>query len=209
MNRKTGIFDIAFVIVLEENPPNANFSIKDLPSASKIDVIARCLLNLFPNTIEGINITFYGLFSKSSIRYFTIHNLPDTNHEYDEIEIASLIKESLNSEIGDKASDKALIKWAHQDDFQSFIQLITKKYNSTFYLHEEGILFDHIDPISLTTNSCCFILGGRQDISQKHEKIIDEFNIQHISLGLKSYLASFCLTSILYKFEKFQKDYMK
>ena len=41
---------ILFVVILEEEPPKADFSLKNLPGESKIDVIARNILNLFPKS---------------------------------------------------------------------------------------------------------------------------------------------------------------
>ena len=48
---------ILFVVILEEEPPRLDFSLKNLPGESKIDVIARNILNLFPRSNSQLKVS--------------------------------------------------------------------------------------------------------------------------------------------------------
>ena len=55
-------------------------------------------------------------------------------------------------------------------------------------------------------NSNCFIFGGRHDISAEIEKLVDSIATAKISLGKRSYLASTCITFVLFELEKLEKN---
>ena len=189
---------LTIIQIMEEKPPSKNFSLKDLPGASKIDVVSRCILSIFPNNIEQLDISFQAIFSKTDIHVLTVNELPLIDETYDEISVASMIKEAIQN----TESSNGDISWASVVDFQQYIFSVVSNHQATYYLHENGQSIEEIKDVLLQEESLCFIIGGRHDISQEHEKILDSFGAQQISLGKKIYLASTCITSILFELEK-------
>ncbi|MHA1739743.1 MAG: hypothetical protein ACTSXA_12240 [Candidatus Heimdallarchaeota archaeon] len=192
--------NLSFLVVIENEPPQQNFSLKDLPSASKIDVIARNILALFPNQTANLNITYYAFFTQKTPKVLVVKNLVIDDSNSDEIFIASKIRDAL--EITSSGENDNQMTWISVLDFQSFIETISAKNDVLFYLKEDGSNYVNHLTKSLLEKKTIFILGGRRDISDIHEEILHSFNIKKISLGKKAYLASQCLSLITYEFEK-------
>ncbi len=198
---------ITFLLVLEENTPDANFSLKNLPGTSKIDVVSRNILATFPSFID-YNVEYIVLFSKNNPKTLTVSNLVNRINPYDEIEIASLIKESLNTNRDANLSpDPSLqyFKWQNVNDLHIFFNNLKETYESIFYLHESGEPFAYILPKIQTTGSSLFIFGGRHDISDNIEKMVQKISTSRVSLGSRSYLASSCITYVLFELKKLEK----
>ena len=85
---------MTFLLVLEEEIPQMTFSLKNLPGSSKIDVVARNILATFPS-YNNFDVNYIVLFTKNNPVTLTVRNLTEREKSYDEIEVASLIKESL------------------------------------------------------------------------------------------------------------------
>jgi len=199
---------ITFLLVLEEKVPDVNFSLKNLPGSSKIDVVARNILATFP-CISDFNVEYIAFFSKNNPASLTVTNLVSRQKPYDEIEIASLIKESLKKNECPNSSNKSALehfKWQSYKDANIFFKEIKEIYESIFYLQENGEPFDDIIPKLQTTDSCLFIFGGRHDISEGIEKIVYNIATSRVSLGSRSYLASTCITYVLFELEKLEKN---
>lgn len=203
---------VTFLLVLEEEIPQVTFSLKNLPGSSKIDVVARNILATFP-VISNFDVNYIVLFTKNNPATLTVTNLAERDKPYDEIEVASLIKESLQKFL--KQQDKTnncvdpslqFFSWQHLKDIKSLFKQIKKDYESVFYLHENGQPFKDIIRNKQIVNSCCFIFGGRHDISTEIEKIVDSITTAQISLGKRSYLASTCITFVLFELEKLEKN---
>ena len=192
--------NLSFLVVIENEPPQQNFSLKDLPSASKIDVIARNILALFPNQTDNLNITYYAFFTQKTPKVLVVKNLIVDEGNLDEIFIASKIRDAL--EIISSGENGDQMTWISVLDFQSFIETISAKNDVLFYLKEDGSNYVNHLTKSLLKKKTIFILGGRRDISDMHEEILQSFNIEKISLGVKAYLASQCLSLIKFEFEK-------
>ncbi|NHJ04437.1 MAG: hypothetical protein EAX90_06410 [Candidatus Heimdallarchaeota archaeon] len=198
--------EIIFLVIMEAKPPNRDFSLKDLPSASKIDVVARNILTLFPNRNYDLKITYYALFSNENPHILKVTELCSKNSLYDEIEIASILKEKMHIPLDTFSSDSYQqvngIKWFQKANLETFLKIISKNETKIFYLHESGKSYRNFLETFEVNKNFLFILGGREDISEENEKIIDEFKIQRINLGNISYLASTCLLKIVFEFEK-------
>ncbi len=203
---------VTFLLVLEEEIPQVTFSLKNLPGSSKIDVVARNILATFPSN-NNFAVNYIVLFTKNNPATLTVTNLAEREKPYDEIEVASLIKESL--QINLKQQDKTnncvdpslqFFSWQHLKDVKSLFNQIKNANESVFYLHENGQPFNDIIQNIQIINSCCFIFGGRHDISVEIEEIVDSITTTQISLGKRSYLASTCITFVLFELEKLEKN---
>ena len=195
---------ILFSIIIEDKSPISNFSLKNLPE-SKMDLVARCLLTIFPKYTQKIEPYFNTFFSKDKV-LLEVFDLAERNLPYDELEIASMVMAKINtlaeSEIQSSASEDEKITWRKEENFQAYLTSLKRKYGAIYYLHENGIpLSKTINEMKLQ-NSICFILGGRKDISSENESIIDNFGIKRISLGNTSYLSSTSIIFTLYELEK-------
>ncbi|HUU78957.1 MAG TPA: hypothetical protein VMX55_11465 [candidate division Zixibacteria bacterium] len=197
---------INFLVIIEAKPPIRDFSLKDLPGASKIDVVARNILTLFPNRNKDLKITYYALFSKENPHILKVKELCSKISLYDEIEIASLLKEKIQTPMDtftiDSYQQKNDINWFQNTNLETFLKIIPKDETNIYYLHERGKSYENFLETFETNKNFLFILGGRHDVSEENEKIINEFNIQRINLGKISYLASTCLLKIVFEFEK-------
>ncbi len=203
---------VTFLLVLEEEIPQVTFSLKNLPGSSKLDVVARNILATFP-LISNFDVNYIVLFTKNNPAALTVTNLAIREKPYDEIEVASLIKESL--QIFLKQQDKTnncvdpslqFFSWQHLKDVKSLFNQIKNDYESVFYLQENGQPFNDIIENLQIVNSCCFIFGGRHDISTEIEKIVDGITTAQISLGKRSYLASTCITFVLFELKLLEKN---
>jgi len=203
---------VTFLLVLEEEIPQVTFSLKNLPGSSKIDVVARNILATFP-LISNFDVNYIVIFTKNNPATLTVTNLAEKENPYDEIEVASLIKKSLQIFLKqrDETSnydDPSLqfFSWQHLKDVKLIFNRIKNDYKSVFYLHESGQPFSNIIQNIQIVNSCCFIFGGRHDISAKIEEIVDSITTTQISLGKRSYLASTCIAFVLFELEKLEKN---
>ena len=194
--------NISFIVVVEEEPPQRNFSLKDLPSASKIDVIARNILALFPNQTPNLNITYYAFFTQKSPKALMVRNLVLHDISMDEIFIASKIRDALESLTIEENNREDQLAWISHVDFQTFLEKIANDNDLLFYLKEDGDSFSTKITRDVLGKKIVFLLGGRRDISAIHEKVLLSFDLEKISLGEKAYLASQCLTLIKYEIEK-------
>jgi tRNA pseudouridine-54 N-methylase len=203
---------VTLLLVLEEELPDINFSLKNLRGSSKIDVVARNILATFPS-FSNLEVNYIVLFTKNKPAALIVTGLIEREKLYDEIEIAALIRKSLQNSINHDAkanpSEELSIQffsWQHLKNIQSFLTQIKKTNEHVFYLHEKGQAFKEIKQDILTSNSSCFIFGGRHDISEEMEKAVLEVTSAQVSLGERSYLASTCIVFVLFELEKLEKN---
>ena len=197
---------IVFIVVMESPPPEKNFSLKNLPGSSKIDVVSRNILTLFPNTMELLDLTYIAYFSKNDPTFLLINNLNIRDIPYDEIEIASILKEQLQLPLEDYMPEKIqnadISNWYKIDNLESLLNQYINENFEGYFLQETGEHYGkHLEHFS-KGNLFLFVLGGRNDISEENEAIIRRKDFIPISLGEKSYLASTCLLKIISEFRK-------
>ena len=197
---------ILFAVILEEEPPKTNFSLKNLPGESKIDVIARNILTLYPRSNLKSSVTYYAIFTKNSPMVLQVNGLTIREEWYDEIETAALIRDSIvipaekfNVE---SINSKNEFQWYNLNNFQHFFEVITALQYSLIYLHELGEPIDTSLKLKGTKENLAYILGGRQDISPEHEQYLETIQVKKVNLGDKSYLASTCILKIIYEIDK-------
>ncbi len=201
---------ILFAVILEEEPPKINFSLKNLPGESKIDVISRNVLTLFPRSDLKSSVTYYAIFAKNSPMVLQVNGLTVREEWYDEIEIASFIREALERPVEtfdvDSINTKNELQWYSLNNFQHFFEVITELQYNLIYLHELGEPLETSLKLKGTKENLAFILGGRQDISTEHEQYLEMIQVKKINLGEKSYLASTCILKILYEIDKVDEE---
>lgn len=195
-----------FIVVLEEPPPKIDFSLKDLPSSSKIDVVARNLQVIFPLKINEHLFRYIALFTKTEPMIFATAPLLKPSEFLDEIEIASIIKKGLKQpklpftvELLEKQEG---FMFYTLSTFDFFLKECLKNEGKLIYLKEDGVAYNQVLINLDQTSPLFFILGGRRDISEEHEITIKTHVYQTISLGDISYLASTCILKIIYELTK-------
>ncbi|MHA1220688.1 MAG: hypothetical protein ACTSQB_03035 [Candidatus Heimdallarchaeota archaeon] len=195
---------ILFILVMEENLPPQNFSLKNLRGSAKIDVVARTILSILPNYTNDIDLELHVIFAKTEPYLLTILDLPKRATHYDELEIAAMIRQPLNDfyDNGKLSATGDQISWQKLNNLTDYFKHIIVENYSLYYLHEQGTDFEHFSEKFATEESSCFILGGRHDISEEHEQLVLALNALKISLGKHSYLASTCTTFILFEIGK-------
>lgn len=195
---------VHFLLIVEEAPPTPNFSLKNLPAASKIDVVARVILALYPKYTQLIDPSLDVVFTHNDPHLLHIKGFNNTTH-YDEISIAAEIRELINSE-NSLLNNNKLINlqaiWLSLRNLDLYLEKTFHNYDCLYYLHETGEpISDKLSQIK-KCDSIIFVLGGRQDISSENENKLLNLGMNKISLGEKAYLASSCVTKIIFSLEK-------
>ncbi|MBD3189920.1 MAG: hypothetical protein GF308_04725 [Candidatus Heimdallarchaeota archaeon] len=202
---------ISFLLIMETEPPPLNFSLKNLPGASKIDVVARCILATFPEREDYfIPRHFSAIFTKGQPTALEVGKKKSKTINYDEIAIAAQIKEAitLKKDVIKHSSEiileerKGTICWFQIIDLANYLQKLRGERKQFIYLHEGGDPFKEELPKLITDLNITFILGGREDLANEREKTLKKFGVKKLSLGTKSYLASTCISKVIYEFEK-------
>ena len=131
---------IIFVVVLEEQPPHLNFSLKNLPGESKIDVVARNILNIYPRIDRNISVIYYALFIKTNAMALQVKNLLPRKEPYDEIEVASYIRDALQNPVDilqlEDQKNCADFCWYTLTSFQRLLEELSATDYDSYYLHE-------------------------------------------------------------------------
>ena len=201
---------VLFVVVLEEQPPQQNFSLKNLPGESKIDVVARNILNIYPRLDTNISVTYYAVFTKVNAMALQVKHLLLRDEPYDEIEIASFIRDALQNPIDnlqlDALNNCEDFCWYNLGNFQLFLEELVAKGYSIYYLHEDGKSIDGYRQEIGCAEKISFVLGGRQDISIEHEEMITKLSNKKVNLGEKSYLASSCILKTIFEIDKIHEE---
>jgi tRNA pseudouridine-54 N-methylase len=196
---------VHFLLILEEVPPASNFSLKNLQAASKIDVVARVILALYPRFTKKIDATLDVLFTRDDSYLLKVKGIKDIESHIDEISIAADIRTLIGLE-NSKTDYENLInlqaEWLSIENLESYLKKSFSNFDGIFYLHETGEPIQEQFNQIKKSNSFIFILGGRQDISKKREEIILNLGGMKINIGKKPYLASSCLTKIIFLLEK-------
>lgn len=189
---------ILFILVMEEKLPDSNFSLKNLRGSSKIDVVSRAILSIFPNSYMNLEPKLHVIFTKDNPICLEISAI-EFKEDLDEITIAAQIKALLKSE---SLHDGFIMNLTEIVSLEHYLKSIKSTYSDLIYLHEDGENLDNYFTKIGNTENYCFILGGRQDIEPENELLLERIGIIKVNLGTQSYLASTCLILILYEFSK-------
>jgi tRNA pseudouridine-54 N-methylase len=205
-----------FLIILEQKSPTNDFSLKDLPKAGQIDLVSRVILASFAEMFSQLPLVVDFFFhSEDESILLEINRLPKLDQEHiihDEISIAAAIRKAFKKPevefselISNNKNQTAVpaISWSPIDSLSKLLKTIQEwdLSHKFLYLHEQGQPFEQL----LIKNQCfsnyqsiTFILGGRKDPSRQHHKQLEAITDYNVSLGKYSYLASSCITKVLY-----------
>jgi len=191
--------DVLFLLVLEEPPPSSTFSLKNLPGMSKIDVVSRLVLSLFPSFTTWSCPWLQVIFTKEQPHLLEVKALPERDMPFDEVEVAALIRATIKAE---KLPTGCDFSWRELSSFEQHLQTLTKQGFQLSHLTETGSPLETFLPLLQDKSRFCFLLGGRYDLSEEHTTQLASFGAKKLTLGGKSYLASTCTTYLVYALEK-------
>lgn len=194
-----------FIVIFEEPPPAKGFSLKNLPGASKIDVVCRNLLTLFSKKKFDYYINYFAVFTKKQPAVFIAKELPLKAEPYDEIAVASHIQEARQKEMQKfdlKTPPEQAFAFTTINDFTSFIDEILKGPGVGLYLTEVGKHYTEVFDTIIQQKTISIFLGGRKDISEEHEQELLANELIQVSLGPEAYLATSCILKTLFELEK-------
>jgi tRNA pseudouridine-54 N-methylase len=196
---------ITFTVILEEKQPSDDFSLKNLPGESKLDVACRNILAVFwrePRITPTIDIVFA---KQEPVTIATVQQLADEFAQQDEISMAAKLRPSLQ-ELARKPAEEQYkrphpeksIGWWLVKSFEEYLEIKIAVHEQSYYLHESG------QPITKqladsTAASYLFLLGGRKDLSEEHERLVLAKKVIPVTLGPKVYLASTCISAVQYE----------
>ncbi|MDF1538074.1 MAG: hypothetical protein P1Q69_04145 [Candidatus Thorarchaeota archaeon] len=196
MTAPTGI---RFIGIFMGIPSDGKFTLKDLPGTGKrVDVLCRSLAACFdwaPETIQSDILEFVAVLSPD--RMLIVKKPPDCAYK-GETWWAEVVKSSLTGAPPDFVEDKVI-------SLDQYLQEILNEDRLYLYVLEEvGI---PLSSISVTTKDSqySFMLGNHLGFDEPTHEIIQNLEIQPISLGQLSYLGSHCVASVISHFERMVK----
>ncbi len=186
---------LRFVQLLPHVSPKGDFLLKDLPGSGKrVDILCRDLAACFswgPISWPKSDLEMIAVIANTKILTFRD---PQNQIPRGEVEWASVIRESLREKPPNYID-------VSEGTLEDVIKRLNQNRSSRLWvLDEQGdILFDNETVYPITHNS--FMLGDHRGFDSQSESIIDQYNIQRLSLGKKSYLSSHCVATIISAFE--------
>jgi len=183
-------------ILFAHKAVTSDFSLNDLPSAGRMDLVCRCISSaLFISEAirkdTSIHVVLNGPPSPpKTISFFgnEIRNLYP-----DERTIASFIKNALRKKLNLKGKEEILVFPGLKISRKSFEDLIKeRKEKHLIYLHKDGKDFREFK----FKENPVMILGDQKGLDKKLEKFLDRFKAEKVSLGKVEYLASSCISII-------------
>lgn len=187
-----------FIHVFSSIPAKPDFHLKDLPgSGNRIDILCRGLAACFdwaPELIRKENIQYYAVLSDEITLKFAY--TPDCIGR-GETWWASIIQQVLQGENVDFCHK---MDWDLEKTMKSTIQ---EGFN-LYVLDENGIPLDNaLQQSNSSQNS--FMLGDHRGFALDAQELLDEMDVQQVSLGEKSYLGSHCVAQVVSNHERISK----
>jgi tRNA (pseudouridine54-N1)-methyltransferase len=163
--------------------PTADFRIDDLPSAGRIDLVCRCLINcMFVSEKLRDDVVFHISLGGPPDPPKLLTVIPSELKSIypDEKTIALKIRDALIGSV-----EGMVVK---KQSFESFVKE-RGRIKQLIYLHKKG---EDIREVELKDS--LFIVGDHKGIPKKTEKLLERLGAKKISLGPVTYLSSQCIT---------------
>ena len=190
----TDFTGLRFIGIFPNIPLDGKFILKDLPGTGKrIDVLCRSLSACYDwaSRRSEFEIEFDVILSHSLLLRFT---QPKDVFMRGETWWASSIREAL---IGNPPDFIAI----EEISVEEFLQRTINQISNTYVLEEDGEQLD----IVLETSSApqySFMFGNHRGFDERTLQIIQDLEIQKVSLGKRSYLGSHCVAAVISHFER-------
>ncbi len=175
-----------------------SINLRDLPSAGRIDIVARCINSAFwlSNDIRR-NVFFHTI----------LHGEPDPpvyirfegeklrKVSPDERNIAIFIIKAIER-ASDEEKESTPGIFVSKKDFKKFVE---ENRDKEYYLMDEK--GENIEKIEIGRKPL-FFLGDNKGLSEEEREILHKYGAIDISIGKKSYLSSHCITVINWFLDK-------
>jgi tRNA pseudouridine-54 N-methylase len=193
----TDFTGLRFIGIFPSIPLDGKFILKDLPGTGKrVDVLCRSLAACYDwASIKGeLEIEFYAIFSHSLLLKF---RKPKDVSMKGETWWASSIRESLKGNPPDFVSIEEIT-------LEEFLRTATTQIPDTYVLEEDG---EQLDAILNTASApqYSFMFGDHRGFDERTLQIIEDLEIQKVSLGNRSYLGSHCVAAVISHFERIRE----
>ena len=189
---------LSFIHVFSITPAKPDFHLKDLPGSGKrIDILCRGLAACFdwaPELIRKENIEYCAVLSDEITLKFAY--TPDCIGR-GETWWASIIQQVLQGQNVDFCHK---MDW----DLETTMKSIIEEGFNLYVLDESGIPLDNALRQSDSSQNS-FMLGDHRGFALDAQELLDEMNLQQVSLGEKSYLGSHCVAQAISKYERISK----
>ena len=194
MTKPTGL--LRFILVLPQSSTDGKFILRDLPGSGKrIDILCRGLAACFdwgPFTWPKTQLELTAIIGNEII--LTFRHSGD-NHVKGEPQWGSIIRDTLKGHL----SDSVIIKHSSLQDF--IAELLESAGARLWVLQEDGMPISRCIGKDQALQSS-FILGDHRGFDSGTQRVIDNCNIQSVSLGADSYLSSHCIAAVISEFER-------
>jgi len=184
-------------ILFTHKAVTSDFSLNDLPSAGRMDLVCRCISSaLFISEAirkdTSIHVVLNG--PPSPPKTVSFFGSEVRNLYPDERTIASFIKIALRKSFKLKGKEEIQIFPGLKISRKSFEDLIKEREGKSqlIYLHKDGKDFREFE----FKENLTIVLGDQKGLDKKAEKFLERFKAEKVSLGKVEYLASSCISII-------------
>ncbi|MHA1882528.1 MAG: hypothetical protein ACTSUO_05730 [Candidatus Thorarchaeota archaeon] len=186
---------LRFIQLLPNISNKADFILKDLPGSGKrIDVLCRCLSACFdwgPTIWSKSELEFIAVIGKNSV--LRIRN--PQSQGMTEIWWATMLKNALRGE------PPEFIKVSHESLDEIIREIQQVPQSKIWMLEESGQSLEKEIQMNLVPQNS-FMLGDHRGFNSQTLKLVEEFDIDHVSIGKLSYLGSHTVATVISTFER-------
>ncbi|MEM1513577.1 MAG: tRNA (pseudouridine(54)-N(1))-methyltransferase TrmY [Candidatus Thermoplasmatota archaeon] len=179
----------------------ANINLKDLPSAGRIDIVARCVNSAFwlSNSIRR-NVFFHTILhgEPNPPIYIRFEGGKLRKVSPDERSISIFILKAIEK-AGDEEKESTPGIFVCKKNFNKFVE---ENRDKEYYLMDEK--GEDIEKIDIGENPL-FFLGDNRGLNEEEKKILHKYGAIDVSIGKKSYLSSHCITVINWLLDKIEE----
>ncbi|MFW9849013.1 MAG: hypothetical protein ACFFF4_07720 [Candidatus Thorarchaeota archaeon] len=191
----TDFTGLRFIGIYPQITCDDNFIVRDLPGSGKrIDVLCRSLSACFdwaPTPTMREKLEYVAILSHSFYLHFVA---PKGTYGKGETWWAESIRNSMRGAPPDNIEIKEM-------SIELALEGLLKENPSMFVLDGDGQALADIS-LSPGASQYSFMLGNHLGFDERTVQIINEMDIQKVSLGQRSYLGSHCVAAIISHFER-------
>ena len=189
---------LRFIQLLPNVSSKADFILKDLPGSGKrIDVLCRCLAACFdwgPTTWSRSELEYIAVIDKDAV--LKIRN--PQNQGMTEMWWAMMIKNALRGE------PPEFIMLSHKPLDEIIHEIQQAPQSKIWMLEESGQSLEKEIRMNLSPQNS-FMLGDHRGFNPQTIKLVEEFDIDRVSVGKQSYLGSHTVSTVISTFERLSK----